>query len=257
MTTKFGLMKLLLGAASAVTLLTSAAMAGDLSISGYADVTSDYRFRGISQNDRNPTPEASVNWNGPEGLYAGTWWAQTDWIGAPNSTPSYEADFYAGKHNDLDGTDLNIEAYYYSYPDYSRRLGKLFIGTGKRASFYETLAQLSHTFDALTLTATGAWSPQWSLGGGNAYYLEGTASYAVADWLSLSGNIGHQWVQLAPSDYTHWDLGGTFTYENWALDLRYVDTDLSRADCAFYMITKNACSATLVGTLTYNVNDLL
>ena len=256
------LTKLLFGVASAMTLLTSAALADDapmFTASGYAAVTSDYRFRGISQNNREFSPEASINVNGPEGFYAGTWWAKTDWWGAPyfESQPSYEADFYAGKHTDLDGTDLNVEAYYYSYPDYHKGL----LGP-KAASYYETIVQLSHSFDALTLTATGAWSPSWTLVGGNGYYVEGTASYAALDWLSISGNVGHQWADKAKSfgssDYTHWDLGATATYKGWALDVRYVDTSLSKAKCgAFWMITKDACEATVVGTLTYNIPDLL
>jgi uncharacterized protein (TIGR02001 family) len=254
--------KLLLGVATVASLCTTAALADDApawgTLSGYADVTSDYRFRGISQNDREPSPEASINWSGPDGLYAGTWEAKTNWTGVPFliATPSFEADFYGGKHTDLDGTDLNVEAYYYSYPDYKTG----FLGP-KSASFYETIVQLAHTFDALTVTATGAWSPSWTLVGGNAYYLEGTAAYTVNDWFSLSGNVGHQWVDKAASfgstDYTHWDLGGTFTYKNWALDARYVDTSLNKSQCGFYMITKNACEATAVVTLTYNISDLL
>ena len=238
--------KLLFGAASAMTLLTSAALAGDWSASGYADVTSDYRYRGISQNDRQPTPEASINIFGPDGFYAGTWEAKTDWDGHGN--PSFEADFYAGKHTDLYGTDLNIEAYYYTYPD---------AHFGATASYYETIVQLSRSFDALTVTATGAWSPEWSLGGSNGYYVEGTASYAATDWLSISGNIGHQWVDATTYSYTHWDLGATATYGNWALDGRYVGTGLPAEECGdFWMITKGACSATVVGMLTYNIPNL-
>lgn len=248
--------KLLFGIASAVTLLTSVAKADDMSdivVSGYADVTSDYRFRGISQNSREFTPQASINIAGPDNFYAGTWEAKTDWDSAGH--PSYEADFYAGKHTDLYGTDLNIEAYYYSYPDYDHIFGP------KDASYYETIVQLAHSFDAWSLTLTGAWSPSWSLVGGNGYYLEGTAAYTVNDWFALSGNVGHQWVDKAQSfgstDYTHWDLGGTFTYKSWTLDARYVDTSLSKAQCgAFYMITKNACEATVVATLTYNISSL-
>jgi uncharacterized protein (TIGR02001 family) len=245
--------KLLFGLASAMTLLTSAALAEDSSdwdVSGYADVTSDYRFRGISQNNRNPSPEASINVLGPDGFYAGTWEAKTDWDGAGD--PSFEADFYAGKHTDLYGTDLNVEAYYYAYPD---------AHFGVTASYYETLVQLAHSFDDLSLTLTGAWSPEWSLQGGNGYYVEGTISYAANGWLSISGNVGHQWVDAAASygssDYTHWDFGGTATYENWTLDVRYVDSSLTAAKCAaFWMGTKDACSATVTATLTYNIPSL-
>src|SRR5581483_11897098 len=97
-------------------------------ISAYVDVTSDYRFRGISQNDRQWAPQASVNWSGPDGFYLGVWASKTNWTAVPvfdedtglplgvnaPGTPSFELDIYGGKHFDLDGmADLNIEAYYY------------------------------------------------------------------------------------------------------------------------------------------------
>jgi len=215
-------------------------------VSAYVAMQSDYRYRGISQNSKEITPEGSINWSGPMGFYAGTWLAKTNWSG---NDPSFEMDIYGGKHFDLDGTDLNIEAYYYSYPDAS------FPGT--KASYYETIAQLSHTFGKLTLTATGSNSPEWSLSGGTGWYAAGTASYALTDWLSLSGTVGHQWVKAAPSDYTHWDLGATATWKSWSLDVRYVGNDISSGDCStFWMSTHNACKGTAVVTLTYNISDI-
>ena len=217
-------------------------------LSAYVALASDYRYRGITQDAKQPDPEGSLNWAGPMGFYAGTWLAKTNWDG--HNDPSFEMDIYGGKHFDLDGTDLNVEAYYYSYPDAN------FAGT--TASYYETIVQLSHTFDKLTVTATGANSPEWSLGGGVAWYVEGTASYAVTDWLSLSGNLGHQWVHAAPNPYTHWDIGATATWKSFTLDVRYVGNDISKADCsAFWISTPNGCADTVVATLTYNIANLL
>jgi len=228
-------------------------------VSAYVAVESDYRYRGISQNDRQFTPEGSINWTGPYGFYAGTWLAKTNWGGG---TPSLEMDIYGGKHIDLDGTDLNIEAYYYSYPDYNATAAGGGIPTAK-ASYFEMQGYLSHTFDKLTLTATGAFSPEWSLGGKEGWYGAATAAYALTDWFSLSATFGHQWVKLAPSDYSHWDIGGTFTYKSWTLDVRYVGNDIGKAKCSSYWMggnsmgsISNACTATVKANLTYNIADL-
>jgi len=210
---------------------------------GYIALESDYRFRGISQNNTAITPEGSFNWAGPEGFYAGTWVAQVDWGG---HNPNLEVDVYGGKHFDLDGTDLNVEAYYYSYPDY-RAYG------GPVASYFEFQTALSHTFDKLTLTGFVAYSPEWSLNGGDGWYLSGTASYALTDWLSASATVGHQWVQAAPTDYTHWDVGLTATYKAFALDVRYVGTDIKSGDAGFWIGTHNAVGDTIKANLTYNI----
>lgn len=217
-------------------------------VSAYVAVESDYRYRGISQNDRQFTPEGSVNWTGPYGFYAGTWLAKVNW-GANN--PSFESDFYAGKHFDLGGTDLNVEAYYYSYPDYNP-------AGGPKASYFEMQGYLSHTFDKLTLTATGAYSPEWSLSGGDGWYGAATAAYAINDWLSVSGTVGHQWVKQAPTDYTHYDFGATATFKSWSLDLRYVGNDIGKANCTAYWMggTSNACGDTVKLNVTYNIADL-
>jgi uncharacterized protein (TIGR02001 family) len=251
-------MKLTLTAAllAGVAVTTSAAFADDApaapswgTFSAYVALTSDYRYRGISQNDREFAPQGSINWSGPEGFYAGTWLSKVNW-GIPNNNPSFEADFYAGKHTDLGGTDLNIEAYYYTYPDYNT------FG-GPKASYYETIVQLSHAFGPLTLTATGANSPEWSLKGGTGWYLAGTAAYVINDWLSVSGNLGHQWVAAAPNDYTHYDIGATATYKSFTLDVRYVGNDIPKADAGFWMGQPKSIDDGVVATLTFNIADLL
>ena len=262
--------KALLGAASVAGLLasTGTAFADDAgwgTVSAAVAVQSDYRFRGISQNNREVAPQATINWSIPDGWYAGVWASKTNWTGVPAApgvnfpgTPSFELDIYGGKHFDLGGYDLNVEAYYYSYPDYNHILGGAVIGVGTNpdASYFEGIFQLSHSFGDLALTATGAVSPEFTLGGGTAGYIGGTASYPITDWLSISANVGHQWVDLAPTDYTHFDIGLSATYRHFVLDVRANGTDLNSAGCGFYMITKNACTTGVVATLTYNIGDL-
>ncbi len=252
---------LMMGAAGLAGLvaMTAPAFADDFdwgTVSAYVDVQSDYRFRGISQNNLQPAPQASINWSGPDGFYAGVWASKTDWIGffTPFSSPTYEVDLYGGKHFDLGGTDLNVEAYYYSYPDANTGL----LGGTETASYFEGIFQLSHSFGSLALTATAAFSPSWSLVGGTSEYIEGTASYPLNDWLSISGNVGHQWVDKfgANTDYTHFDLGLTATWRSWALDVRANGTDMNTATCSNYILSKNACTTGVVATLTYNISDI-
>lgn len=246
---KLSLTAALLAGAAAT---TGAAYADDApgwgTVSAYVAVTNDYRYRGVSQDGQEFTPQGSLNWSGPDGFYAGTWLSKVNWD-IPKNNPSFEADFYAGKHTDLDGTDLNVEAYYYSYPDYNP------FG-GPKASYYETIVQLQHVFGPLTLTVTGANSPEWSLGGGTGWYVEGTAAYTINDWLSISGNLGHQWVGAAPSDYTHYDFGATATWKSWTLDVRYAGNDIKKTDAGFWMATPHATDGGAVVTLTYNIADL-
>ena len=227
--------------------------APDWTIAGTLDVQTDYKFRGISQNNRDPSPQGAINVSGPDGFYVGSWASTINWqLNGLNDNPGVEWDIYGGKHTDLWGTDLNIEPYYYAYPDAYTP------GTGvSNASYFEIITQLTHVFGPLSVQGTWAYSPMFSLGGGAGNWLAGNATYTVLDWLTVSANVGHQWVQAAKyfssSDYTEWDIGATATWKMFTLDLRYLDTDLSKASCGnFYMATKNACEGNFVATLSYN-----
>jgi uncharacterized protein (TIGR02001 family) len=250
--------KLLLGAVSLAGVFASTAAFADdapaFSLTGAIAVQSDYKFRGISQNDRDPSPQGTLNLTGPEGFYVGTWASTVDWKAfGLNNNPSVELDIYGGKHTDLWGVDWNFEPYYYAYP------GANTLGTAT-ADYFELINQLSKSFGPVAFTATWAWSPTFSLGGGTGNYLAGMASYTINDWLSISGNVGHQWVQAAKyagsGDYTYADIGVTASYKGFALDLRYSGTDLSASRCGFYMGTNHACAGDVIATLTYNVSLL-
>ena len=248
-----------IGAVSLPAVIASTAAYADdaptFSLSGAIDVQSDYKFRGISQNDRDPSPQGTLNLSGPEGFYVGTWASTVDWkLGGLNNNPSVEVDIYGGKHTDLWGVDWNIEPYYYAYPGHNA------FG-GPTADFFELINQLTKTVGPATFTATYAWSPEFSLGGGPGHYLAGLASYTITDWLSISGNVGHQWVRAANAsvgsrDYTYADIGLTASYKGFALDLRYSGTDLGTTACGFYMGTRHACSGDVIATLTYNISLL-
>jgi uncharacterized protein (TIGR02001 family) len=252
--------KLLLGAASLAGLVAVAApsFAQDApawALAGSVAVTSDYRFRGISQSDRNFAPQGSLNLTGPEGFYVGAWASRVDFDPTTTDNPYVELDIYGGKHTDLWGVDWNFEPYYYAYPAADIPAG------APAPDYFELINQLSKTVGPVAFTATWAWSPNLPFNGGTGNYLEGLASIPVNDWLSVSGHIGHQWAQNAKyvgsRDYTWGDIGATATYQGFALDLRYVTTDLNTAQCgAFYMATASACKGGVQATLSYNFSLL-
>jgi uncharacterized protein (TIGR02001 family) len=225
-------------------------------LSAGAIFTTDYRFRGLSNSDREPAFQPTVNWSGPDGFYVGAWGSNVDFKDRQNT--SIELDLYGGKHFDLDGSDLNIEAYYYSYPNHDRPLG------GANYSYFETIAQLSHSFDKLTLMGTLAVSPDYFADTGEEWYVAGSASYALNDWVTISANLGHDSVaELNGSDegygypYLHWDIGATATWNGFSLDLRYVDTNIPTVECGAYEGTAGAhwCGSTVLLSLGYTLGN--
>ena len=234
------------------TMLPAPALA-DWSLAGSVALTSDYRYRGLSQNDRHIAPQGSLNLNSSDGWYIGNWASKIDFNDAAGT--SIEWDIYAGKHFDLgDGFDLNIEPYYYAYPDHDSKI------TGFRYSFFEMINTLTKSFDKLTLTGIVAWSPDFFGQTGTGWWVAGNATYAITDWLSVSGNVAHQWAADLDKingigwPYTEYDIGFTGTYKNFALDVRYLDTSISKNECATFNGYGNRhwCGGTFLATLTFN-----
>jgi uncharacterized protein (TIGR02001 family) len=238
-------------AANAQDAAAAAAPAPTWALTGAIAGQSDYRFRGISQSNRDLVPQGTLNLTGPDGFYVGTWASKINWqLNGINDNPGVEWDIYGGKHWDLgDSFDFNTEAYGYVYPDAQ-------VFGGPAASYFEGIFTLSKTFGPVATDVVYAISPQFSLGGGTGNYVEGQATLTLTDWLTASANVGHQWVQYAPTDYTHADIGLTATWKSLSFDARYTGTDLNKANCGFYMGTKHACNPGFMGTLTYNMSLL-
>lgn len=215
------------------------------SLSAYATLTNDYRFRGVSQSNNETAEQGALTWNGPSGFYASTWLSRVNF----QRGTSLETDFCGGKNSELSEIKIDIEGCYYAYPDRNSTFA------GSRSGFYETILQLSHSVDQFTITGTVAQSPNFFGRDGSAWYTGSTLAWVLNDWVSITSNIGHQWVNHTLPGYTHWDIGALGTWRNFTLDARYVDTSLSSSACvAFASGRQDWCSSGAVVQLTYNVD---
>jgi uncharacterized protein (TIGR02001 family) len=197
--------------------------------------TSDYRYNGVSYSGREPTPQASLHWIGPQGWYAGVWTSGVDFDDPGNT--SIEGDVYAGRTIDFGRTRLGGEVLYTFFPDKTFR--------GPTYDFLQLKARASRSFDALTLGAVAAWTPEASYRSGTAWRVAMDATVSLHPALKASATAGRRWVEIGV-DRTFWDAGVTGTWKKLSLDLRYIDTNLDERECGF----TRRCEATVVATLT-------
>ncbi|MBI5131768.1 MAG: hypothetical protein HZA66_20200 [Rhodopseudomonas palustris] len=124
----------------------------------------------------------------------------------------------------------------------------------KDASFYEGYAKVMWTVNDMfafganeyyspSFLNTGAWGNYASVTG--KFTAPGTLFGSSGVGMYISGEYGHQWFGTSDSfygvpaspfgikyaDYNTWNIGVGFTYKVFTLDLRYSDTDLSKANC--------------------------
>lgn len=198
-------------------------------------LTSDYRYNGVSYSDGEPAPQLSVHVIAPARFHAGLWASRVD-FDDPGDT-SIEVDLYAGNTFRVRETDVTIEALYTFFPDKSFR--------GPTYDFLQAKVDVSRRFEATELEAQIAWTPEASYASGEAIRIAMGTSHRLAERVELSANLGRRWIEHG-HDRTYWDIGTTLSWRKLALDLRYVDTNLSASSCS----AAAHCDASVVATLT-------
>ena len=81
-------------------------------------LTSEYRYRGLSQTRFDPALQGGVDYtHNPSGFYAGTWLSTIKWTKDLGGDGNLEVDLYAGKRGQLSETiSYDVGGLYYWYP---------------------------------------------------------------------------------------------------------------------------------------------
>jgi uncharacterized protein (TIGR02001 family) len=203
----------------------------------------DYNFRGISQSDRKPAAQASVELQFYNNLfYAGVFGSTVDLA----TSPAAEIDFFAGIRPKFGPVTFDFGVIQYYYPSEKQFIDPLGVfWTPRNSEFTEVVGKVSYNYeDKLTVGANVFHAWDWLGIGAEATYGSVTAKYNLPflEGLAVSGEFGRYWIGTpnvsiyfpAPvnlPDYNYWNVGLSYTYKNVTADVRYHDTDLSKAEC--------------------------
>ena len=215
-----------------------------ITVSGAATLTSDYRFRGVSQSDEGMAVQGGITLSHSSGFYAGAWGSNLSGWGTFGGA-NMELDLIAGFKLPVGEGTLDTGLTWYMYPN-----------GASETDFAELYAKLSGAVGPISLTGTVAYAPQQEALG-NAFpvgrpadpgdkednlYLAGDAAYAVADMpLTLKAHIGYSdgnpglgpnGTSVAPTGtYFDWLIGADIVpISGLTLSVAYVDTDISEAE---------------------------
>jgi uncharacterized protein (TIGR02001 family) len=227
--------------------------ASPVTINGSATVVTDYRFRGISQTDKNAAIQGSITVSHTSGFYASVWGSSVSgYVVATNNT-SQEIDLILGWKKTFSGTTIDGGLLYYYYPK----------TTGGYTNFAEPYVSVAHTFGPVTAKATVNYAPkQKALGlvqntvpepSRDSVYVAGDLSASIPNTpLGLTGHVGHSfgpsWLAsdaTGKKGYTDWAVGASLTYKVITLGVQYVDTDATFISSS----GKNASKGGIVATL--------
>ena len=220
------LIKKMLPAAMATALLAGGVVnqaQAEVEISGNVALTSDYRFRGISQSNDDIAVQGGFDVAFDNGNYIGTWGSSVDFDldSSQGLNGSLELDYYVGWASDIgdSGLALDVGYLYYDYPGDSSVL---------EGDYQEIYASASFADGTVGIH----YSDDYYAESGSFFYYYADYSFGLSDTLSLDLHVGlndfdDADVFLSDGDsYIDYSVGLTASYFAVDWSLAWVGTDL-------------------------------
>jgi uncharacterized protein (TIGR02001 family) len=227
-------------------------------VTASAALASDYRFRGVSQTDKEMAIQGGITVTHASGFYVATWASNLAGWGTFGGS-NMELDLVGGYAKQITSAlKLDVGLTWYMYP-----------GGASKTDFAEPYVKLSSTLGPVNVLAGVAYAPKQDALGNysntpesrgqkkdNLYLwgdantgIPGTPLTAKAHLGYSKGNpgLGPNGTSVAPTgEYLDWMLGTDFTLGPVTLGASYIDTNISRADALYlqpnFSSTKNGSS---------------
>jgi len=194
----------------------------DNEVSFNAALTSDYRYRGISQTRLQPALQGGADYtHNPSGFYAGTWLSSIKWTKDAGGGGDVEWDLYAGKRGEI-VKDLSYDVGVLSYVYPSN-------GLPTNANTTEVYGQLG--YGPMYVKYSHAVTNLFGFAGSkHSGYLDVGANIDLAQGLTLNLHAGRQKVKNNEFySYTDWKVGLTKDFGVVTGALAVIGTNASEA----------------------------
>jgi uncharacterized protein (TIGR02001 family) len=220
------MLKKVLPAALAASVLAGAAAttAQAAEISANVALTSDYRFRGISQSDESIALQGGFDLGFDNGIYVGTWASSVDFDSADGFDGSLELDYYVGWGMDVgENSAIDVGYLYYDYPgddgaegDYQELYGSF--------SFHDLTVGMAYSDDYYGETDTFFYYyADYSLGLGETFTLDFHVGFNDLD--EDGGFLSNQ-----EDSYTDYSVALSASLLTADFSVAYVGTTLGKKD---------------------------
>jgi uncharacterized protein (TIGR02001 family) len=184
-------------------------------VTGNLGLTSDYRFRGISQTQNAPAVQGGIDYNHKSGFYVGNWNSSVSSQMYTNGA-GVESDLYAGFKKDIyKGITIDVGSYNYFYPRATNGTStnfdtyELFAGVGYGPVSVKYSQSLSNYFGT-----TNSKNSQ--------YYQADIVQPLGASKISLLAHVGRTEVNNNSSlNYTDYNVGLGYDLNGWQLAAKY------------------------------------
>lgn len=180
-------------------------------------VTTDYRYRGISQTRLKPALQGGADYASPSGFYIGAWGSTIKWIKDAGGDAPVEVDVYAGYKTEVSKDlllDVGVLQYYYSKNKLNPSANTLELYGALTAG--PVTGKLSYS----TSNLFGFADSKGSL------YLDLSASFDLGDGLMLTPHLGRQEVRHNKTySYTDYSLALSKDFSGLVVSGAVIGTD--------------------------------
>lgn len=234
------------------------APASEFTVTGSAAVSSQYRFRGISQSDNKPVVQGAFTLTHASGFYVSTWGSSASANNAVNLGGT-EIDVYGGySHALASGITIDGGLYGYIYPGSKKAVGI-------SESYYEVYGDVSKVFGPVTAKAGVNWAPNqsyfkdWATATKYNVYVFGELSFSPPStpW-TVHTHLGHTGGGFDYLGHQYFDFvaGVSYKWKALTFDVSGVGTNVKKSWTAPFDAAlsthdfRHAARTTVVGTIT-------
>lgn len=183
-------------------------------------VTSDYRYRGISQTRLQPALQGGADYtHNPSGFYVGTWASSIKWVKDGGGSSDVEIDIYGGKRgNFTEALSYDVGVLSYIYPSNNLK------PSANTTELYGQLG-MGPAYIKYSHSVTNLFGFNDSK---NSGYIDIGANIDVAEGTQLNLHAGHQTVKNSGAfSYTDWKIGVTKDFGIVSASIAAIGTNTS------------------------------
>lgn len=200
-------------------LLAAGVTTAQAQVTGNLGLTSDYRFRGISQTQNAAAVQGGVDYSHKSGFYAGNWNSSVSSQVYTNGAGA-ESDVYAGYKKELfKGVVVDVGSYNYFYPGAGTKFDtrEVYAGLG----YGPVAAKVSQSLGNYFGTANSK----------NSTYTQFDLAQPITKQLSLVGHAGRTRVNNSTNlSYSDYNVGVSYDMSGWIVSGKYyTNTNLTSA----------------------------
>jgi uncharacterized protein (TIGR02001 family) len=180
-------------------------------VTGNATLTSDYRFRGVSQTQNAPAVQGGVDFAHSSGFYAGNWNSSISSELYPGAA-GIESDVYAGFKKEIFGgvtVDAGVLGYMYPRTTTNTNTTEVYVGVGFKNMVTAKYSQSVTNYFGVADSK-------------NSSYAQLDAALPVVEKLSAVAHYGRTSVNNNTAlNYTDYNVGAAYDITGWVVAAKY------------------------------------